>query len=417
MALKNVKELREEFSKLHTEATGVIDAAANENRELKDEEKTANETKFTRMKTIKALVDDDAKFAALALGDAPPPAEITVEKQKDAPGRAEFDASEGRGVTPEDVDPLKLSDADKPKYSKELTHFARTGEMGPMARKFATITTSTGSGILLPKAIAAPITPAAANAFRRAHDLNGVKPLETGNTAKLTIPVLDASSGGVVAENASTDTENPPSTTESIQLTPQTFESGSAWFSNLQLAAVDFDLLQSVLPQLTFAKELGLESAIAAALIADASITQVVTPATLTGFTYANLVDLNRALPSRYDMQKAIVLGRDAFAAAEKLVGSDGHPVLIMDPQNQGLYRFNGTFVLRSDFMEAFGASKCIGAVFSLMGFRIRDVTQQNLARYVNVPTRPNQTGLNLFAYHAYGWAPSAVAKFKTAAS
>ena len=52
-----------------------------------------------------------------------------------------------------------------------------------------------------------------------------------------------------------------------------------------------------------------------------------------------------------------------------------------------------------------------------LLGFRLRDVTQQNLARYTNQPGKPNQTGLDLFAYHAYGWAPSAVAKLKTPAS
>jgi hypothetical protein len=55
--------------------------------------------------------------------------------------------------------------------------------------------------------------------------------------------------------------------------------------------------------------------------------------------------------------------------------------------------------------------------VVSMLGFRLRDVSGANLARYTQVPAKPNQTGFNLFAYHGYGYAPSAVAKLKTPAS
>jgi hypothetical protein len=48
---------------------------------------------------------------------------------------------------------------------------------------------------------------------------------------------------------------------------------------------------------------------------------------------------------------------------------------------------------------------------------KIRDVTVQNLARYTQNAAKPDQTGFNLFGYHGYGWAPSAVAKLKTPAS
>ncbi len=409
------KVLREEFSAKHGEATAVIELAATEKRELKPEEKTGNEQRFARLEQIKNLLDEQTKFAAMAIqGD--PGAKGAVQTQKDPAGRAAFDASEGKEL-PAETDPFELDAAGRTRYAKEINEYGRSGELGPMSRKFATITTTSNSGILLPKTLTAPLVPVNANVFREAHTIHGVRPIQTTGTADLTIPVLDATAGGVVAENASIETENTPGLSESIRLTPKTYQSGSVWFSNQQLAANDFDLLQNVVPSLTYSKELGFESAIVAALIADAAITQNVVTATTTGFTYANLVDLNNALPKRYGFQKVMVLGAAAHSAAEKLVGSDGHPVLNKDPQNDSLMRFNGTPVLRSDYFEAFGVSKIIGTVFSLLGLRIRDVTQQNLARYVNVPDRPNQTGLNLFAYHAYGWAPSAVAKFKSAAA
>ena len=114
---------------------------------------------------------------------------------------------------------------------------------------------------------------------------------------------------------------------------------------------------------------------------------------------------------------KAIILSADAFNYVTGLVGSDGHLVLIQDPQNQSLTRFMGTPVLKSSYLEAFGATKVVGVVVSLLGFKIRDVSVSNLARYTNIPSRPNQSGFNLFAYHGYGWAASAVAKLVTPGS
>jgi HK97 family phage major capsid protein len=407
---------REEFARLEGEAQGVLDAAATANRALTADEETANATRFSRMETIKKTLDAKLKFARMALdGDAGNVGRAQVGSEP--PGRAAADAAEGRtgysagaGATAGTA----AQQAEREEFGRAATKWAVTGEM---PRKFATITTSSNSGILLPRSIGVPITPNSSNAFREAHALFGVKPIETANTADLTIPVLDAQSGGVVAENAASETETAPALGESIRLTPRTYQSGSAWFSNQQLAANDFDLLQSVVPQLTYSKELGLESVIVAAIIADSLITQVVPTATPTGFTYANLVDLHRAVPKRYDRQKFIVLSAAAFSAAEKLVGSDGHPVLIVDPQNEGVTRFLGTPCLRSDYFEAFGLTKCLGVCASLLGFKLRDVTVQNLARYVNIPSRPNQTGINLFAYHAFGWAPSAIAKLMTPAS
>jgi HK97 family phage major capsid protein len=270
--------------------------------------------------------------------------------------------------------------------------------------------------LFLPKQVGTPIAPPTVNAFRQAHVLNGVEPLETSTTAAFSIPVLDANAGSIVAENATTETEN-FGASESINLTPKTFQSGSSWFSNQMLNANNFDFLQYVLPTLVQSKELAVEQAIASALIADAGITQTVTAASTSAVSLDNLIDLEMRLPARFNFQKAILVGAAGFAAARKLKDTTGRLLLIQDPQKQGLASINGTPVIRCDFFEAFGASKVLGVIISLLGFRLRDVTVQNLETYQAIPSKPNQKGMNLFAYHGYGWAPSAVAKLVTPAS
>lgn len=407
-------DVRAEFSRLQTEANAVIAAATTANRELTAEERTANDARFSRMSVISNLENEQARFASLSLTQG---TTAVVQRAQDFPGRGEFDASQGRTNPDPAADPLALTDAERVQFSREAATFARTGETGAIHRRFATITTTGNSGLLLPKSVMAPVLHGTVNPFRQAHTIYGVKPIETSNTADLDMPILDANAGGVVAENSATETENGNIGT-SIKLTPKTFRSGSIWFSNQQLAANDFDMLGTVTPGLTLNKELGLESAIVSALIADAAITQGVTLAgqTAVSMTYASMVALNNALPSRFDSLKAIVLSQAAYTALQGLTDTTGRPVLLLDPQNQNVVRFNGTPVFRSDYFEAFGAAKVLGVVVSLLGFKLRDVTVQNLARYTNIPNRENQTGLNLFGYHAFGWAASAAAKLKTPA-
>lgn len=399
--------LAEEATRLQNEAQALFTKAKDEKRSFTDDEQKAQDGRFNRLTAIKDLLDQQAKFAKIAFdaatADDDDKGAGKVRLPTDPPGKEAADQFTAGGK--------KLN---RDEFSAALT---RWGTTGVMESKFATITTATNSNVLLPKQVAPPILPNSSNAFREAHDIYGLKPLETTTTANMTIPVLDATAGGKVSEAATADGENEPSVSESVTLNPQTYGSGAAWYSNQLLAANDFDLLSNTVPQLVYGKELGLESDIVSTLIADATVTNVITTDATDAITYDELVDLNNALPKRYDRLKAIVLSQTAYNAARKLKGADGHPVLVMDPQNGDVFRFNGTPVLRSDYFEALGASKTIGCVFSLLGFRLRDVSIQNLQRYVADRLKRNQTGLELFAYHAFGWAPSAVAKLKTPAS
>jgi len=97
-------------------------------------------------------------------------------------------------------------------------------------------------------------------------------------------------------------------------------------------------------------------------------------------------------------------------------VDDNNRPVMIADAQNQSLKRIGGTPVIRCDYLEALTANKTVGLIISLVGFHLRDAGQ-GIARYDQVPAKPNQVGVNLFGYHAYGYSVSAVAKLKTAVS
>lgn len=412
------KELREEFAKLHGEAKAVVDAAAAASRELTADEQTANDTRFARMKVIKGLLDEDNKFASMALPNGPtsaadakpgdPAAAAQVQTPTDAPGRDEFNASKAGQII---VGDTKI---DRAEFSRAVRNWAATGEMD---RKFATITTATQSGILLPKTVLAPLVTGALNSYREGFNSWNVMPMQSpGDTSTFNLPVIDPTAGGQVAENAGTETENAPSLGESIVSTVKTYQSGSIYYSNLQLSATSFDLLAATVPHLQFNKELGLESVITAAIIADAGVTQVVATATTGGFTYTNSVSLANKLPKRYQQFKVRLLSAEAFSAAEGLLDDNNRPVMVADPQNGSLKRMHGTPTIRCDYLEAFGASKVVGLEFSLIGFHLRDAGE-GIARYTQVPAKPNQTGINLFGYHAYGYAVSSIAKLKTPAS
>ena len=394
-------DARQEFSRLQTEAMAVLKKAEDEKRELTKEEKTANDQRFSRMKALHDIDQDRARFAGLAFkGDASAPGVVT--QPKSAPGRAEFESGEQH---------RKLDLGDKAVIEELRVAFSSWADSGTMHKKFATITTATSSSALLPRTIGTPVQGTPPNTIREAMDAVGATPMSTTGTEDMKIPVMGTAEGSDVAETASSETENAPDLSETITLNTYAVQSGSAWFSDKVLMANSFDLVAYVQTDLLYAKELRLEQKVIAAMIADAGITQVVTAASATAFTYANLVALNNKLPKKWDRQKAILLSQAAYSAAEGLVGSDGQPILTRDPQNQRLLRFNGTPVLRCDYLEVMTTTKVVGLIIGFTGFKLRDAGQMSLERYFNQPARPAQKGFNLIGHHAHGYAATAVAK------
>ncbi len=381
-------------------------AAIAAGTELTGEAVTENDKRFARMETIKKILDSQMKFSTLALVGAI--AAGVVGSAAAAPGAT------GTFQLPTSMQVVQAAAEsaapkfDRAKFSKAFAGWAHEGSI---ATEFATITTATQSGILLPVEVSAPITPQAINTFRQAYGLWGVPVMSTPTTGEITIPVLNATAGGLVAETASSETDGTPGLTESIVSKCGTYQSGSVYFSNMVLAAQEYDLVAYTIPALSYSKELGLESAMTAAIIADAALTNVTTTAGNVTITVADLEALDQALPKKFQMQKVIMLSATAYSQACGLTFSSGPFVLTVDAN--GVRRFNGTPVLRNDYFSAVAASAVIGAVISLPGFHLRDAGPVGVTRYTQVPAKPNQTGFNLFAYHAYGYAPSAMGLFK----
>jgi len=206
--------------------------------------------------------------------------------------------------------------------------------------------------------------------------------------------------------------------TESINSVITTYHSGNLWFENRELLAVDFDLLSASVPAMVYSKELELEAATVAAIVADSNITASVATSTVSGFTYGNFVSLNRVLPKRYQANKVIVLSKAAYSAAENLTTTTGFPLLNQDAQNQSLKRFNGTPVVYSESLAAFGANAVVGFIFSWIGCKLRDAGEGDvLQRFTQTANRQGQTGVDLYGYHGFGYSPLAIAKFTCPAS
>ena len=402
----NLSTLRDEYTTLHTAANAALEKFVTEKRDPTAEEQTEHDKQFSRMKQIKQQMDKAQELASIAFNDK---AE-NVELPKEIPGRAEKEQVEIKiGHT------FDAKTFDRKEFAKALNKWAITGDM---PSKFATITSATASGVLLPTDVESVIVPSAPNTIREALAIYDLESFKTPGTETINLPVADATAGGVVAETANSETENEPAFTETIALPVSTYQSGSSWFSNKELMAVNFDLMSATLPALAYSKELGLESNIFSTMIADGGITQSVATATVSGYTYANLVSLNRALPKKFNGMKFIVLGKNAYTAAENLTTTTGYPILnALDSQNSSLKYFNGTPVLWSDYLSGFGANNVVGLIISHMGFRLRDCGQDQVQRYTQYPGRPAQTGFNLYGFHSFGYADTAVAKLTCPAS
>ncbi|MGC4030249.1 MAG: phage major capsid protein [Tepidisphaeraceae bacterium] len=417
--MPDINALRNQFNTVHTEATAFEDRyAAAGAGEPTAEETQAQADRMTQLEKLTKQIENAGKLATYAANNAG----VTVT------ARNEAGESIGTGTAVavrKSADQIAVEHAaevagqpkefDRHEFGVAVTQWALTGVM---AEEYATITTATASGILYPKQVAVPVNATAGSALQEAMAAAGVVPMNTATTADLNIPVVEMPVGSDVSETATAGTDNSPTPT-AINLKPVVTQSGQVWVSNLELQANDFDLLAELDPSLDDAVEVRLEQRAVAAMIADtANITQVVRTATASGLTYDNLVDLNRKLSRRYDRNKVILLSDTAYALAEKLVGSDGHPVLNRDPQNQQLLRFNGTPVIRSTYFQAFGAiNRFVGCIMSFVGVRVRYAGSAKLVRHTDDKDKIDQTGVNKIKYTAFGYVPNAVAMLETPAS
>jgi HK97 family phage major capsid protein len=198
--MTEVKPLREEYAELHAQAEALVALTEKENRDLKDDEQKQFNDAHERMKTIKAIESRKAQLAEVAFAEKKANVELPTEPE----GKAEAAAVEIRVGTTYDA-----KNIDKQKFSAAMNRWFLNGYMDD--RRYATITTATQSGALLPKEVLTPIIPGNVNVFREAHNVLGLTPLYTPTTHDISLPVLSATAGGTVSQTASSETENAPS--------------------------------------------------------------------------------------------------------------------------------------------------------------------------------------------------------------
>ncbi len=420
-----VERYRDEYCKLHKDATDLVAkiAKANEGRgrDLTGEEKTAQEKRYARMDQIREIGSQEIKLAAYAFQQQQQAASteraIATASVNPAAAAAAIAAAGGGGPAfaseQEFSRRIRAADPLATAYAKDgINHFLRTGQV-PDAYKFI-ITTVTEGGIMLPKAVMAPyLVRRNVNAFRLAISYYGYHALETTTTDQITLPVWDDTSniGQPLSESATTDDTADSTLTGSVTLNGTLYESGSKWFSNTLLNAEGFDVLSYVAPVQQLMYDKGQESAYTATAQGTSFSANYTVPATQVGIKYEDLLNWEHTLVPAYRRDAVFVLSDSLYKTLRGMVDGNNRPIIDLNPagvlaQGEGplfIEQIHGKPIAVSDYMTAVNPTVAAagtlktGLFISADAIKIRNVIPQRLTRYVNVPTYPDQTGYNLF--------------------
>lgn len=394
----DIKTLREEFATLHEQNKALINKVADEkNGQFSAEDTQEKEKRYSRMDTIRSMISEQEKVATYALqGGTAQVAEQVADKLQDKP--ASFS-----------VDDVK----------RDLNTFARTGSVARSIAGTYGTDSGTQSGAFLPKIVAQPVeVRRLQNAFRALLGAYGVQPLQRLTPTAASLPVTDDSSvvGQAQTESATSGTIADPTYTGSITLNPTLYSSKQVWFSNTMVLAQDFDVMSYALPVLQKRVDKAQESAWTTTAKA---LTAGYTGSSATGVTYADLLGWEHSLKAAYRSDAGFIVSDSMYKALRGLVDSNNRPIMDLDPTNKFQATIHGKPVLVSDYLDAIGSgvSKKCGVFASADAVKIMDVLNDRLARYVNVPQYPDQTGFELFTNGDCGFVTAGVSLFVTAAS
>lgn len=410
----DTKALRDEFAQVQHDAQALITLTATEKRAYTAAEKTANEQRYARLDQIKALFDEERRFAALALEKG------TVELPAEPQGRAEFNAAEGRQVTDNAGANAGLQFEmngkrfDLNAYKKALNTFAQTGQM----RQEFTVTSTTQSGAFLPKEVLNPITvKRLQNAWRGVLDATGFKPIELSRMETISLPVADdtANVGQAQSESATAGTTQDADNTKSLTIAPTLYGSKQMFFSNTMILAQSFDVMAFVLPILQKRVDKVQESTWTTAIMATGTVGK--TTASPTVITYAELMAWEHSLAAAYRTDACFVLSDTLYQALRGLVDSNNRPVMDLDPTNVFAAKIHNRPVLISDYFQTLAANHIMGAFVSGSALQIVDILNTRMARYAGLPQFPDQVGFELFHNGDQGFVPQGLSLIKSAIS
>jgi HK97 family phage major capsid protein len=394
-------ELRNEYAALHTEAGKVVSSAAAEKRAITAEESEGQTKRYKRMDEIKAQDEAEKNHAKYAF-------EVGKVENLEPRGAAEF-ARSSSAISADKNSPEYIAE-----YRAALNHFLRTGEGN------AKFTITSGTTALIPTQVLPPeVIRRNNNAFRALLAATGYSPIQTSDTATLSLPVFDdtAVSGDTPSQSATSDAVVDFATTGSITLGATLYSSKTRWFSNTLLNANGFDILSYVTPIIQKSVDKVQESAWTTNLT---GITPAgtVTTASKAAITYSQIISFEHSLPVAYRSDAGFIVSDSAYQTMRGLVDNNGRPIFDLDPTNVFQAKLHGKAVVVSDYLSAIGTANGIaGAFVSGDAIKLRDVVPQRLTRYVNVPSQRDQTGYDLFANGDCQFVPSGVAFLKLAAT
>lgn len=369
-----IKNLQEEFGKLHTEANAKLVEVKTAGRDFTAEEKANQDARFARLDAIKGQIEQEKRLAEMAF------ARGTAEESK---SRAELEYNRR---SPE-AKPVSVLD--------EVNRFMREGRDG--SYNFTLITTS-GSSAMLPKEVLAPYAVRRnVNAFRAALDAQGYSPLVTTSTDQISLPVWDDTSvvGQAPAEGATTNTAVDSTVSGSVTLNAVLYQGKTSWFSNTLLNANGFDILGYVAPVLQKRLDKAQETAWTTTVKA---LTASYTTAAPTVVSYADILGWEHSLAPAYRRDGVFVVSDPLYKLMRGLVDANSRPIIDLSPQSVFQETLHGKPIVVSDYFDAVASTTKPGIFVSADAIKMRDVVPQRLTRYVNIPTFPDQTGYDLFA-------------------
>jgi HK97 family phage major capsid protein len=392
--------LREEFEAVKAEATAVIELAKNEKRDLTGEERQANEKRFSRLDAIQRISTDEKRLAEMKA------VEFSTAVRNDV-------------VTDTKRIELDANTTAKQTYAKQkaaVEQWIKTGATNEYA-----IISTTGSGMLLPKEVTPPtFVRRIFNPIYPALAAYGYQPLLTQGTDTISVPVFDDSgvNGVVTAEDAATETTgpgDPSSSTNGIQLGAKLYDSGEVWNSNTQLSAITYDLLGYLEPMLT--KRIDHKQAVDwfANLVTNGTVGY--TGSSASGATFADMNKFYFSLPYMYRADAVFFASDSMLQSLEGLTDTLGRPIYRTSMQADDPDTLFGKPIFTTDALAAVGADAKSMVVASAECLKVRVCENRRLVRYVNIPTHPDQVGLQQFVNADFGFVGSGVKVFQHPAS
>ncbi len=245
----------------------------------------------------------------------------------------------------------------------------------------------------------------------------GYIPMYTADTAVYSLPVFDDTSNDAAntAENASTATSADPSVS-GVSLGATLYDSKALWFSNSLLLAPGFDLLSYAEPHLEKRVDHKMQAVWTAAALATSSINNK-TGSSVTVVTFADVIAWFHAIPPQYRNDMVFNCSDTLLQAIRSIVDTYGRPIYVESLSSDMPDKLLGRPVFVNDSLATFAANHVSGLAFSGECAKLRLCTNRRLARYINIPTFPDQFGLELFVNAGAGFVANGLATFTQPAS